>query len=77
MHERAITLGGSAASLADFHMVGGTKRQRTDMVPFKDLMQTCMRLSLEVCLGRSCGTIAVPCFEVTTSCGTPPPVGTI
>jgi hypothetical protein len=58
-------------------MVGGTKRQRTDMVPFKYLMQTCMRLSFDVCLGRSCGTIAVPCLDVTTSSGTPPPVGTI
>jgi hypothetical protein len=47
------------------------------MVPFKDRMQTCMRLSLDVCLGRSCGTIAVPCLDVTTSCGMPPPVGTI
>jgi hypothetical protein len=53
------------------------KRQRTRIVPLgKGLMQTCMRLSLDSCLGKFSGTIAVPCLDVTINCGTPPPVGT-
>src|SRR5262245_17808870 len=32
-------------------------------------MHACMRLSFDSRRGRLCGTIAVPCFVVTESCG--------
>jgi hypothetical protein len=56
---------------------GGMKRHITSISPDGSWrIQTCMRPSFDCRTGKSCGTIAFPCFDVTTSCGTPPPVGT-
>ena len=38
-------------------------------VPQPDRIHACMRLSFDSRRGRSCGTIAVPCFVVTEICG--------
>jgi hypothetical protein len=39
-------------------------------------MQTCMRPSFDSRTGKFAGTVAVPCFEVTTSRRMPVPAGT-
>jgi hypothetical protein len=57
-----ITAQRRAMELSDY-MRGGTKRQTTHT----SWMQTCMRPSLDSRTGKSCGTIAVPTADVTTS----------
>ena len=56
---------------------GGMKRQITSISPEScRRIQTCMRLSFDSRTGKSCRTVALPCFDVTISCGAPPPAGT-
>ena len=63
-------------------MSGGIKRQITSISPEScRRMQTCIRLSLDSRTGdsrtgRSCRRIALPCFDVTMTCGGPSPAGT-
>ena len=51
---------------------GGMKKQITPISPEScRRIHTCMRLSLDSRTGKSCRMIALPCFDVTISCGAP------
>ena len=63
--------GRSAPSLLAWlvHVPGGRKMQTICFTEPQPRIQACMRLSCDSRRGRFCGTIAVPCFVVTESCG--------